>query len=222
MKLAAPSSPTADLAKLAADPEANPIKLALELESASRGEWRDWLPETLRSFTGLRESDVAQLDKIMACQVVVTNPDVWDHWDLFLPVVIAFNHRRANFEWVDQPTFLELAWGVHCMHAVDKSAHTFHPDVCKFILTACMHDGLLLFPWSHPVLEVPGNPLLKGLATDLDEAAEVVTKLKKLIEHGLLEDAKLSDVDETDLFHAQAAKLVAAQEYINACLAATA
>jgi hypothetical protein len=77
----------------------------------------------------------------------------------------------------------------------------------------CLTEGLLIFPWSNPVIEIPDNPLFKGLATD---DAAVIAEIKKLLMGGMLEKAKLSDVDEHDPVEAQAAKLVACQTYINA------
>ena len=213
LKLAKPFSPKADLKKVCIDPEANPIAVADALDQASRREWRDWLPETLVSFIGLSADDVVQLDKVMAIQVVLTNPDVFDNWCLFYPVVTAFNHMRANFDWAEPVSFLQLAWACHCIHRLDQNRNALHPDVQKFVGVCIIEDGLVYFPWSNPPIEIPGNPLFQGLATD---DTVILAEMKKLIAGGMLEHAKLSEIDERDPIQAQAAKLVAAQAFINA------
>jgi hypothetical protein len=212
LKLAKPFSPKADLKKVCEDPEANPIAVADALDQASHSEWRDWLPETLRTFAGLTEDQVAQLDKIMAVQVVLTNPDVFEDWTLFHNVAVAFNHRRSNFEWVDPLSYIELAWACVCIHRLDQNRHTMHPDLQKYVGNVAMTDGLVIFPWSNPAIELPDNTLFEGLVTD-DEV--VLREIKKLLAGGMLENAKMSEVDESDPVEAQAAKLLAAQTYIN-------
>lgn len=213
VKSAKPFSPKADLKKVCDDPEANPIAIADALEQASRGEWRDWLPETISSFIGFTAAQVQQLDKVMAVQVALTNPDVFEDWALFSHVAGAFNHNRANFDWVEPHSYLQLAWACQCLHQLDRNRHTLHPDLQKFIASVCMLDGLLFFPWSNPVIEIPGNPLLQGLATD---DTLILAEVKKLVDGGMLANTKPSDVDEHDPVEAQAGKLVAAQAYINA------
>lgn len=212
LKLAKPFSPTADLKKVCEDPEANPIAVADALDQASRQEWRDWLPETLASFVGLSAGQVQQLDKIMAVQVALTNPDVFEDWALFNSVSVAFNHTRVNFDWIDPLTTLELGWTCVCLHRLDRNRHTLHPDVQKFVGTVMLADGLLFFPWSNPEISLPGNQLFRGLVTD-DES--LVNEVKKLIAGGMLEKASPSEVDEHDPLEAQAGKLVAIQAYIN-------
>lgn len=213
LKLAKPFSPKSDLRKVCEDAEANPIAVADALDQASRREWRDWLPETVRSFIGLTEDQVLQLDKAMAVQVVLTNPDVFEDWALFHHVAVVFNHRRANFEWVDPLSSLEMAWACHCIHRLDQNRHTLHPDLQKYVALTASFDGLLVFPWSNPEIVIPGNPLLEGL---VDDDPPLVAEIKKLIAGGMLEKAELSEVDESHPVEAQAAKLLAAQTYINA------
>lgn len=213
LKLAKPFSPKADLKKVCEDPEANPMAVADALDQASHNEWRDWLPETLRTYIGLTEDQVLQLDKVMAVQVALTNPDVFEDWTLFHNVAITFNHRRANFEWVDPLSPLEMAWACACLHRLDQNRHTLHPDLQKYVGMTAMLDGLLIFPWSNPAIELPNNPLFQGLVTD-DETT--VAEVKKLLAGGLLENTKISEVDESHPVEAQAAKLVACQAYIDA------
>jgi hypothetical protein len=213
LKLAKPFSPKADLKKVCEDPEANPAAIADALDQASHNEWRDWLPETLRSFIGLTEDQVLQLDKVMAVQVVLTNSDLFEDWTLFHHVAVVFNHRRADFHWVEPLSSLEMAWACVCIHRLDQNRHTLHPDLQKYVGMVAMTDGLLIFPWSNPVVELPGNKLFEGLVTD-DEIT--IREVKKLLAGGMLEKAKMSDVDESDEVEAQAAKLLATQTYINA------
>jgi len=213
LKLAKPFSPKADLKKVCEDPEANPIAVADALDQASHSEWRDWLPETLREFIGLTEDQVLQLDKVMAVQVVLTNPDVFEDWTLFHHVAVVFNHRRADFNWVEPLSSLEMGWACVCIHRLDQNRHTLHPDLQKYVGMTAMLEGLLIFPWSNPVIELPDNKMFEGLVTD-DEIT--VHEIKKLLAGGMLEKAKMSDVDESHPVEAQAAKLLAIQTYINA------
>ena len=213
LKLAKPFSPQADLKKVCEDAEANPIAIADALDQASRREWRDWLPETLASYIGLAGHQVAQLDKVMAVQVALTNPDVFENWSLFNAVSTAFNHTQVNFDWVDPPSYMQLAWTCVCLHRLNQNHDALHPDLQKFVGICCMNSGVLYFPWSNPPIELPGNPLFQGLSTD---DTVILAEMKKLIAGGMLENTKPSEVDEADPVEAQAAKLVAAQAYINA------
>ncbi len=212
LKLAKPFSPKADLKKVCEDPEANPVAVADALDQASQQEWRDWLPETLLSFIGLASHQVQQMDKVMAVQVALTNPDVFEDWTLFNSVSVAFNHSRVNFDWVQPLTSLELGWTCVCLHRLDRNRHTIHPDVQKLIGTTMMTEGLLFFPWSNPEITLPGNPLFQGL---IEDDGSLVAEVKKLVADGMLEKAKPSEVDEHDPLEAQAGKLVAIQAYIN-------
>ena len=212
LKLAKPFSPKADLLKVCGDPEANPLAVSDALEQATRSEWRDWLPETLRTYIGLTEKQVAQMDKVMAIQVALTNPDVFEEWQLFHHLAVSFNHRRTNFEWMDMLSYIETAWACACLHRLDRNRHTMHPDLQKYVGMIAISDGLLFFPWSNPEIDVPGNPLFMGICPD---DTTVLAAVKKLVEGGLLDKAELSEVNEHDPVEAQAAKLVAAQSYIH-------
>lgn len=196
------ASAIAALKTLCKDQHAHPVVLARKMDEATGHEWRDWLPETIRSFVGLADADVQQMDKLMAVQVVLTNPDVADNWALFASVVPVFNHRRASFEWLDKPSTLELAWAVACMNQIQR--REFQPGVIAYIHSVMMEAGLLLFPWSvpHVKAEAPG--------TD-----ELVAKLEAMWANGLGEVTG-SEIDERNPVQAAAAHIVACQDYIRA------
>ncbi len=194
------SSALADLKTLCRAQYAHPAALAQKMDLATGRGWRDWLPETVRAFVGMPVEEVQQLDKLMAVQVVLTNPDVADNWALLSAVVSAFNHRRSSFEWVDKPSILELAWAVHALNQIQR--REFQPEALGFVRSVMMEDGCLLFPWSTPMV-----------TTDIEP--EATAKLTEMWAGGLA-DVKPSDVDDENLVHAQAAKLVACQEYIRA------
>lgn len=203
------------LAPLLSDTEINPLRVADELDAATGKEWRDWLPEAIRDFVGLGEDDVQAMDKIMAVQVGLTNPDVFDNWKLFYACTIAFNHRRVNFSWLDKPSVLELAWSCEVLRGLNQQQN-FGPSVLRFIGAAMLDDGFAFFPW------IGGNGLTlcddengewaKGI-TD-DRLCELGKRVRVLWEAGKLQDLEPSDVDDEDEFQVQLAKVVRAQAYI--------
>lgn len=194
-------SATSRLVALARDPQASPMALGRAMDEATNREWRDWLPETISAFCSLGANDVQQRDKLMAVQVVLTNPDVADNWALFSGVVSAFNHRRSSFEWIDKPSLLELAWAVHCIERLNP--RTFGPGVLAFIQGVMLDDGLLVFPWSSPRIEVDVEPVARATLLQMWDA-------------GMSEATGDDAIDNEDLVHAQAAKLVACQDFIRA------
>jgi hypothetical protein len=218
LKAAKQFSPQTDLIKVCQNAEANPIAIANAMDEASQREWRGWLPETIRSYVGLRESDVQQLDKLMAVQVVLTNPDVFEEWTLFQHVLEAFNHRRVSFEWLEEPDYIEAAWAVHCIHRIDRNLHTLHPDVQKYIGCICIKDGLLVFPWSNPKIVPTTNELFMGLVPEEKEHAKTIEGVEQAITNGLLdnnvpdEDLEVTDTNTLDV---QISKILAAQRYFH-------
>lgn len=194
------SSALAELKALCKQPHANPVVLGQKMDLSTGQEWRDWLPETVRHFVGLADSDVQQMDKLMAVQVVLTNPDIADNWTLFAAVVPVLNHRRASFEWLDQPSMLELAWAVACMNRIQR--REFQPGVLGYIRARMLEDGLLVFPWSEPAVTTEFEP-------------ELTKRLETAWANGMSEVTG-SEIDERDPYQAAAAKMVACQDYIRA------
>lgn len=191
--------------ELCKNPETDPVVLVHALDQASghgHNGWRDWDPEMIATFAGLTRKDVQQLDKIMAAQVAVTNADIFDDWHLFHHCAVAFNHRRANFNWLDRISYLEAAWACECLNQL-APAHSYGPGILRYLEAVCRHDGLLFFPW------VGGDGLcLKH---------ELSSKLKNMWEQGAIKDLGPSEVDDTNILHVQLAKLVNACEYIREC-----
>jgi hypothetical protein len=121
----------------------DPVRLAASWDAAAGQAWREWEPETLRSYAKLGED--ADIDTLLATQVALTNEDVFDDWALLFPVCSAFNGREANFEWLDYPEIPELAYACDCL--VKLAPHAFTDSARKAIGAACLEDGLLVFPW---------------------------------------------------------------------------
>lgn len=194
---------------------ANPLTLASLMDEATSREWRDWLPETVREFVKLGDSEVQQLDKLMAVQVALTNPDVFETWPLFLSCVVAFNHRRVNFEWLDKPSILELAWGCTVLNKLAPGG-SYGPEVLRCIGAAMIEDGLVFFPWTggdgYALGEGPGE-WAKGLI-DEETVSELVKAVRASWRSGELTDLEPSEVSPTNAFHVQLRELVAAQSYI--------
>jgi hypothetical protein len=126
-------------------PHANPIKLVSDLNRGTNDEWVDWDPAMLRD--ALAVSCDTCMDKIMACQVAATNPDVFHDWDLFYHACTALNHHGANFGWMQPPEVAELAWACYCLRRIQPN-EPFGGDVEAFIKTVCTEDGLVFFPWT--------------------------------------------------------------------------
>lgn len=199
---------------MAQDPLANPIDLAHLMDEATSKEWRGWLPETVADFCELTEDDVLQLDKLMAIQVALTNPDVFEEWPLFCAVNSAFNHRRSNFEWLDKPTYLEAAWTCHVLNRL-KPSGAFQPGVRRFLAALMVEDGLVYFPWADITLDGKENgSYVRGLC----DCADLAEQTKKVWDSGVLDGAatQAEGVDEEDPLHVQTARLVAAKAYITA------
>lgn len=198
------------------DPQANPLAVAEVLDISTSREWRDWEPDMIRSYVGLKKSDVQLTDKIMATQVGVTNPDVYEDWHLFAAVSTAFNHRRANFQWLHMPQLSELAWTCICLRFMNGEAQ-FGNGVIRFIGSVMITDGLVYFPWvggeglhlCHP----PVGEWARGLVDDT--LCTVGDEVKKLWKANQLQSLTLDNKhDETDPFHVQLYKVVAVQQYL--------
>lgn len=202
------------LESLVRDPEANPVAILHAMDEATSREWRDWLPETVADFVGLVDDDVQQRDKVMAVQVAATNPDAFDVWHAFNACVIAFNHRRVNFQWLDKPTIPELAWGCVAMRKIGQ--HAFGTEVLRYIASIMIDDGLTFFPWiggEGLVLCDDGQEWSRGLMSS-PEICELGRKVKAIWDSGDLTELEPSDVDPENLAHVQLSSIVRAQTYI--------
>lgn len=193
-----------------ADSQVSPVSLASALDDTYGPQWREWEPTLLRSELHLPD-DAAQSDKVFAVQVAVTNPDVFDCWTLFLPVTIAFNHRQVNFDWVDQPSYLECAWACVCLRKLQPTG-SFGPEVHRFLVAICLEAGLAFFPWTGDEGIIPGEFAAKGVAN----VVELGQRVRDIWKKGELQDLRPSQINETDPLQEQLAKIVAAQEYIRA------
>jgi len=214
IKIAKPFSPSADLRKVVHDPEANPLALADGLDQATQREWHGWLPEVVQDYCHLRDSDVQQLDKVLAVQVCLTNPDVFEDWTLFHHTTTAFNHRRVSFEWLDQLSVLELAWATTVIRALAPGL-VFGPGIRRYLGAVCLDAGLLVFPWvGGASLSLCTEPWSRGLVDpDCDTIAKQV---QAAWEAGELQELAPSDVEHMDPLHVQMHDIVAAQAYIRA------
>jgi hypothetical protein len=171
-----------------------PAELVRFLDEATGKEWRDWDSLTLRDYFDLENNEVRQLDKLMACQVAATNPDVFEDWHLFQACIIAFNDRRVNFNWFDKPSYLELAWGCECLKEITPNVD-FGPGVKKFIEAICIDDGVVYFPWA-------------GIR---------VGRINLTLDGNTLEQLKVltpSSVNEEDIREVQMLKVVLGHEYV--------
>ena len=217
IKIAKPAGSISDLRSLCIDPEVNPLALAEALDVATSQDWRDWEPEAIRDFASIPATNIQAMDKVLATQVGLTNPDVFEDWHLFLPVCSAFNHRRSNFEWLDLPSYLETAWTCIVLRGLNNQSQ-FGPGVLRFIGSLCIVDGLVFFPW------VGGDGLslcrgdtgtwAKGLVDE--DLCKLSTELESRWNSQELQELVPSDINERSPIQVQLAKLVAGQAYIRA------
>jgi hypothetical protein len=200
-----------DAIELCRRQHANPQAVAAALDAVTGKEWRDWNARMLATTLKLGVDDVQQLDKVLACQVAVTNPDVFEDWHLFHHVGVAFNHRRANFNWLDELALHELAWACVCLRALQPQT-SFDKEVLKYIAANCTAQGLLFFPW----IGGEGLNLLDpslGIAGMFDAAlAPMVGRVKLMWSAGNLPEK----TSEDDPFQVQLAHLRDAETYIRA------
>jgi len=196
-------------------PQVNPLKVADVLDAATSKDWRDWEPEAIREFIDLPASEVQPLDKIMAVQVGLTNPDVFDTWTLFYATTVAFNHRRVNFEWLDKPSIPELAWSCFVLGGLNP-AGSWGPDVLRFIGAEMLEEGLAFFPWiggdGIVLCDDDHGEWAKGLTSP--DLCALGKKVRGIWQDGELQDLEPSDVDDSDPLQAQLIKIVRAQKYI--------
>jgi hypothetical protein len=201
-----------DLKELCHDESSNPIKLARALDDATGKEWRDWESESIFNLIKFKPDSIQQIDKVLAVQVAVTNPDVFDDWALFHHCNTAFNHRRCNFDWLEQPSYIELAWTCTVLNELNKG-HSFGPSVLRYLTAACANDGLIYFPWiGGEGLDICAQPWGKGWIDP--ELCKLVPEMKSAWNAGIFKELKPSDVDDKDPRHVQFSKIVNAQEYI--------
>ncbi|MEN6550227.1 MAG: hypothetical protein ABFE07_29635 [Armatimonadia bacterium] len=110
-------------------------------------EWLEWSPATLRStverdFT--TEIHPVAWEKIMAVQVLLLTDDVWQEWQVFVPVVKALNNQIPNFTMAAECSPGELAWAVTEMAKIREEP--FGDEVTLFVRASCLSHGLVLFP----------------------------------------------------------------------------
>lgn len=205
-----------DIKKVVRDPEVNPLAIADAMDLVTDKEWREWLVEACAEEAGVKGSQYQQQrDKLMAVQVGLTNPDVFDEWTLFNACCIAFNHRRSNFEWLDKPSYLELAWGCEVLRGLNQTA-TFGPQILRFIGAIMLDDGLAFFPWiggdGIVLCEEPEGVWAKGVVDD--DLCALGKQVRSVWESGPLKELAPGRVDDNNTLHVQLAQIVAAQEYI--------
>jgi hypothetical protein len=198
--------------RLARDVDANPLAFADAMDTCTHRAWRDWESETIAQFLGLEEDDVRALDLAMAVQVGITNPDVFNDWTLFHHCAVVFNHRRANFQWMDALTVLEAAWACCVLRALNQREQ-FGSAVLQYLTGLCLEQGLLFFPWiGGNGLDIPAQPWVrKQLTPEAEEMAKKLEQLWPRIAH-----LEPSEVDPSNAEHAQLAQLLRAQAYIRA------
>lgn len=199
---------------LAADPLANPLKLAALMDAATEKEWRGWETVTIREFCELKTYEVLQLDKLLAIQVALTNADVFENWPLFVACCSAFNHRRANFEWLDKPSYLEAAWACYVLRALAPT-RVFGSSVRRFLTALMVDEGLVYFPWAGDGITLgPANEYCKGLC----DCGELAHEVHTIWDRGLFKDLNHDEhqINETDALHVQLARLMAGESYIRA------
>jgi hypothetical protein len=168
----------------------------------------------VRDELGLPDEHDPRFDKVMACQVACTNPDVFDHWPLFNVVALAFNGHSPNFRFLHPVEPAEAAFACVCLRAL--APHQWGGEVEQFLGVLCLEHGITFFPWlGGEGLLICKTKWSKGLVdADVCSAGAVV---KEKWDAGLLTNVDhTDDVDWDDSVQAQFEKVVQIQSYINA------
>lgn len=191
----------------------SPLKLAQALDTTfGRDTWTFWESEVARRDLKAGETD--SIDNVLALQVIYTNPDAFDTWELFNNIGLVLNGYLPSFEWLDHLTYWEAAFTCHCMNSLNSSA-TFGPGVLAYLKAICHHDGVLYFPW------IGGD----GLESDKNgEYTNEIQALRNNWKSGALQNIKPSSLSEankipdTGIIEVQVLKLTTGQEYIKEML----
>lgn len=128
-------------------------------------EWLEWSPGTLRTTIGRdfsTEIHPAVWEKIMAVQVLLLTDDVWQEWQVFVPVVKALNNQIPNFTMAAECSPGELAWAVTEMAKIREEP--YGDEVELFVRAGCLSHGLVLFPAELAFAQGPLGPEESRLA----------------------------------------------------------
>lgn len=134
-------------------------------------DWAEWDPDTLwleiANAFGTRPSDPVR-DKLNALRIVLTTSNFWNEYLVFEKVVIAFNDRMVDPEYIQVCRPEELAYGLEAAHQVlDKK---FSNEVVMYVRGCCEQAGLIAyhrtFRFAEPVYK---DPVLAGIVRQAHE-----------------------------------------------------
>jgi len=139
-------------------------------------EWLGWNYETLyptieNSFH--TEIHPVNKEKINAVKCLLMVDSFWKEWNVFAPVVKAFNNLITNFSMMEECSPGEMAWAVS---EADKIRNEdFSDEVILYIRACCHSQGLILFPEQLSFAHVVITDDVQNLKTAWESASKNLT-----------------------------------------------
>lgn len=166
------------------------------------GNWPTWEPETVWADifdeTGVEVSDEVR-DKISALRLVLTTDNFWEEFTVFENVILAFNDRYVDPDYLQVCLPQELAYGMTVAGSV--KVKPFDSDITNYIRACCTQDGLMVYPnifaFAEPRYE---NPVLSELVQnvrkvwDLERFAQLRVPSGEEDDPVVVQVAKLHDI----------------------------
>jgi hypothetical protein len=110
-------------------------------------DWLEWSPETLRQTVQrdfVTEIHPVNWEKLQAAKLLLLTDDFWHDWQVFAPVVKAFNHLIPHFGMAEECSPGEMAWA---LSEADKiRVENFSDEVTLYVRANCLNHGLILYP----------------------------------------------------------------------------
>ena len=125
----------------------SPSVLADILSDKYDRNWLEWAPETLyQTLTQDFHTEVHPVnkEKMNAAKLLLLTDDFWKDWQVFAPVVKAFNHLIPHFGMAEECSPGEMAWAVS--EADKLRVENFSDEVTLYVRANCMNHGLILYP----------------------------------------------------------------------------
>lgn len=192
------------------DEKINPFDLKSVLDSELSEEWLLWLPETIRGSVSISQIN---MEKAMAIQSVMTNPDTQNDQDAFENCCTAFNNDIPVWGVIEPLSEEELCWGCMVIRALNP-LFVAGDRVLAYCMACMEQDGLIWNPW----LDVS---IISDHMRDFRFLTQVENTVKSkwnIIKHMPIERLSQVEFQDNDEVEQQLEKLVKIRIYIEAML----
>ncbi len=86
-----------------------------------------------------------EVEKILACQVVFAQHEVFRHHHVFEKAILVFNDRSVDFHFYQDFSVAEMVWGIKEIQTIDPSSQ-FSTEVVAYIAAKLHEEGFLSVP----------------------------------------------------------------------------